>query len=161
MLFRSYFSKGDKYLGYIAVADVIKEDSPKAAGADPVDPYYVVSELVRPQPFALFCGEGGVAESDLPEVKEYLRFLTRGTWNRRSESDAVLLRVVTGWRPERIVSMNRAVLRLAVFEGFLERSVPFAVAISEAVDIAQAFGTEDSGRFVNGILTREIGRAHV
>lgn len=44
----------------------------------------------------LFCGEGGVAESDPPEVKEYLRFLARGAWNRRSESDAVLLRVVTG-----------------------------------------------------------------
>ena len=104
----------------------------------------------------LFCGEGGVAESDLPEVKEYLRFLARGAWNRRSESDAVLLRVVTGWRPERIVSVDRAVLRLAVFEGFLERSVPFAVAISEAVDIAQTFGTEDSGRFVNGVLARVV-----
>ena len=70
----------------------------------------------------------------------------------RGESDDVLLHVITGWRPERIVSVDRAVLRLAVFEGFLERSVPFAVAISEAVDIAQTFGTEDSGRFVNGVL---------
>lgn len=104
----------------------------------------------------LFCGEGGVAESDLPEVKEYLRFLVRGAWTRRSESDDVLLRVITGWRPERIVSVDRAVLRLAVFEGFLERSVPFAVAISEAVDIAQTFGTEDSGRFVNGVLARVV-----
>ena len=52
--------------------------------------------------------------------------------------------------------MDRAVLRLAVFEGFLERSVPFAVAISEAVDIAQTFGTEDSGRFVNGVLARVV-----
>ena len=52
--------------------------------------------------------------------------------------------------------MDRAVLRLAVFEGFLERSVSFAVAISEAVDIAQTFGTEDSGRFVNGVLARVV-----
>ena len=104
----------------------------------------------------LFCGEGGVAEPDPPEVKEYLRFLARGAWMHRGESDDVLLHVITGWRPERIVSVDRAVLRLAVFEGFLERSVPFAVAISEAVDIAQTFGTEDSGRFVNGVLARVL-----
>ena len=104
----------------------------------------------------LFCGEGGVAEPDPPEVKEYLRFLARGAWMHRGESDDVLLHVITGWRPERIVSVDRAVLRLAVFEGFLERSVPFAVAISEAVDIAQTFGTEDSGRFVNGVLARVV-----
>ena len=48
------------------------------------------------------------------------------------------------------------VIEFVVFEGFLERSVPFAVTISEAVDIAQAFGTEDSGRFVNGVLARVV-----
>lgn len=105
---------------------------------------------------ALFLSEGGVAEDESQEVKEYLRFLALGAWGRRDETDGVLLRVVTGWRPERMVSVDRAVLRLAVFEGFLERAVPFAVAISEAVDIAQAFGTEDSGRFVNGVLARVV-----
>ncbi len=104
----------------------------------------------------LFLGEGGIAEEEPQEVRDYLRFLVAGAWRRRDESDGVLLRVVTGWRPERMVSVDRAVLRLAVFEGFLERAVPFAVAISEAVDIAQAFGTEDSGRFVNGVLARVL-----
>lgn len=104
----------------------------------------------------LLWSEGGIAEDETPEVREYLRFLALGAWNRRGEADDVLLRVVTGWRPERMVSVDRAVLRLAVFEGFLERSVPFAVAISEAVDIAQAFGTDDSGRFVNGVLARVL-----
>lgn len=104
----------------------------------------------------LFLDEGSIAEAEAPEVKEYLRFLVSGAWGRRDESDGILLRVVTGWRPERMVSVDRAVLRLAVFEGFLERAVPFAVAISEAVDIAQSFGTEDSGRFVNGVLARVL-----
>ena len=104
----------------------------------------------------LFGGEGGIAEAEPPEVKEYLRFLVLGAWRRRDESDGVLLRVVTGWRPERMVAVDRAVLRLAIFEGFLERTVPFAVAISEAVDIAQTFGTDDSGRFVNGVLARVL-----
>jgi N utilization substance protein B len=53
-----------------------------------------------------------------------------------------------------MVAVDRAILRLAVFEGFLEKKVPVAVAISEAVNLARAFGTEDSGKFVNGVLSR-------
>lgn len=104
----------------------------------------------------LFLGEGSFVEEESPAVKEYSRFLGLGAWRCRGEADDILLRVVTGWRPERMVAVDRAVLRLALFEGFLERSVPFAVAIAEAVDIAQAFGTEDSGRFVNGVLARVV-----
>lgn len=104
----------------------------------------------------LFLEEGGIAASESAEVREYLKFLVSGAWGRREESDEVLLRVVTGWRPERMVAVDRAVLRLAIFEGFLERCVPFAVAIAEAVEIAQTLGTEDSGRFVNGVLARVV-----
>lgn len=105
---------------------------------------------------AAFTSEGGLAEEERSEVKDYLRFLVTGAWSRHLESDALMLRVVTGWRPERMVSVDRAVLRLAIFEGFLDRSVPFAVAISEAVEIARSFGTEESGRFVNGVLARVV-----
>ena len=93
-----------------------------------------------------------VTETD--EVKEYLFFLLKGTWRRRAEADNLMLRLVTGWRPERMVAVDRAVLRLAIFEGFLEKNIPTAVAISEAIELARAFGTEESGRFVNGVLAR-------
>ncbi|NLL37128.1 MAG: transcription antitermination factor NusB [Fretibacterium sp.] len=106
--------------------------------------------------------EGGAADEDVGAsgepvgVRDYLRFLVTGAWERRAEADGLMLQVITGWRPDRMVSVDLAVLRLALFEGFLERVVPFAVAISEAVELAQLFGTEDSGRFVNGVLARVL-----
>ena len=64
----------------------------------------------------LFLGAGSLAETEPPEVKEYCRFLARGAWDRRAEADELLLRVVTGWRPERMVSVDRAILRLIIIE---------------------------------------------
>jgi len=55
-----------------------------------------------------------------------------------------------------MVAVDRAAVRLALFEGVVARTTPLAVAISEAVELAKSFGTEDSGRFVNGVLGRIV-----
>ena len=102
----------------------------------------------------LFLEEEGIGEAELPEAKDYCRFLTRGAWERHAEVDDLLLRVVTGWRPERMVSVDRAILRLMIFEGFLRRELPLRSAIAEAVEMARVFGTDNSARFVNGVLAR-------
>ncbi|MDR2528397.1 MAG: transcription antitermination factor NusB [Synergistaceae bacterium] len=98
--------------------------------------------------------EDGFAPGERGEVREYLSFLVKGGWKRRTEIDNWMRMVVTGWRPENMAAVDRAVLRVAIFEGFLEKTVPVAVAISEAVELAQIFGTEASGKFVNGVLGR-------
>ncbi len=103
-----------------------------------------------------FFSADGIASEEVSEVKDYAQFLVTGAWSDRAKSDSLMLQVVTGWRPDRMVSVDRAVLRLVIFEGFLEKAVPFAVAISEAVEIARTFGTEESGRFVNGVLARIV-----
>ncbi|MDR1621066.1 MAG: transcription antitermination factor NusB [Synergistaceae bacterium] len=99
-----------------------------------------------------FVSEGGFAFEEGTEVKEYLSFLVKGTWEKRFEIDNAMRMIVTGWSPEHMVAVDRAVLRLAIFEGFLEKKVPIAVVIAEAVELARAFGTEDSWKFVNGVL---------
>ncbi|MDR1648637.1 MAG: transcription antitermination factor NusB [Synergistaceae bacterium] len=101
-----------------------------------------------------FVSEGGFAFGEESGVKEYFSFLAKGVWSGRSDIDNTMRRVVTGWRPERMVAVDRAVLRMAIFEGFVKKKVPVAVAISEAVVLAAAFGTEDSGKFVNGVLAK-------
>ena len=101
-----------------------------------------------------FNSENGFAFEETSEVKQYMSFLVRGVWDRWHEIDNLMRKVVSGWRPERMVSVDRAVLRMAIFEGFIEKKVPLAVAISEAVELARAFGTEDSGKFVNGVLAK-------
>jgi N utilization substance protein B len=90
------------------------------------------------------------------DAQNYMVFLVKGVWGERPDIDDVLRKVVTGWRIERMVAVDRAVLRVAIFEGFLKGEVPVAVAISEAVELARVFGTEDSGRFVNGVLAKVL-----
>jgi len=89
-------------------------------------------------------------------TQNYMIFLVRGVWSARTDIDDMMRRIVVGWRLERMVSVDRAVLRVAIFEGFLNKEVPVAVAISEAVELASAFGTEDSSRFVNGVLAKVL-----
>jgi N utilization substance protein B len=100
----------------------------------------------------VFTSEDGFASEENAEVKEYLRFLVEGVWSKRRDIDNRMRMVLTGWRPERMVAVDRAVLRLAIFEGFIEKEVPIPVAISEAVEVARFFGAEESGKFVNGVL---------
>jgi N utilization substance protein B len=67
--------------------------------------------------------------------------------------DALIRDHATGWTLERMPAVDRAVLRMAAFELMHRPDVPVAVSISEAVELAQQFSTEDSGRFVNGLLS--------
>src|SRR5438094_8200485 len=81
----------------------------------------------------------------------YLEECARGTQEHRAELDAIIARLAEGWTLERIANVDRIVLRLALYE-ILYRSVPPAVSINAAVEIAKKYSTEESGRFVNGIL---------
>ena len=77
----------------------------------------------------------------------------------REQSDAIseLLREnIIGWRPERMVAVDKAAISIALYEGIISAKVPVAVAISEAVELAKSYGTSDSGRFVNGVLGRIV-----
>ena len=89
-------------------------------------------------------------------MEEYARDLLEGTWNHRIEIDQMIRTHVVGWRPERMVAVDRAAVRLALFEGVVARKTPLAVAISEAMELAKQYGTEDSGRFVNGVLGKIV-----
>ncbi|MBQ7152127.1 MAG: transcription antitermination factor NusB [Synergistaceae bacterium] len=93
-------------------------------------------------------------QDDTPEVKRRCRSLSSKVWSRRGEIDGILLRTVTGWRPERMMSVDRSILRLLVFEGFIEKTLPVKSAITEAVRLANDFGTKDSARFVNGVMCK-------
>ena len=93
-----------------------------------------------------------IAQDDKPEVKARCREIVSQVLSRKDEIDGVLVRIVTGWRPERMVSVDRTILRLMIFEGFLLKSLPVKAAITEAAVLAGDFGTDDSPRFVNGVM---------
>jgi N utilization substance protein B len=80
--------------------------------------------------------------------------LTDGVEGNRPEIDDLLRTYSTGWNLERMPVIDRAVLRIGAFELAHRPDVPTAVVLSEAVDMATRFSTDDSGRFVNGLLAR-------
>ncbi|HEY3241083.1 MAG TPA: transcription antitermination factor NusB [Acidimicrobiia bacterium] len=80
--------------------------------------------------------------------------LVRGVEDHREEVDALIRKYADRWSLERMPVIDRNLLRMAVFELAHCPEVPVAVAISEAVELAKRYSTDDSGRFVNGMLGR-------
>jgi len=95
-------------------------------------------------------------EHEEPVVVDFARKLVFGVVENEREIDLLILKNLVGWRPERMVAVDRAAIRLALYEGVIAVCSPLPVAISEAVELAKSFGTEDSGRFVNGVLGRIV-----
>lgn len=92
---------------------------------------------------------------DLPVAPDaYAVELLRGVEDNVVELDGLLREYSQNWTVERMPAVDRAVLRLGCFELTHEPDVPTAVVISEAVELAKQYSTENSGRFVNGLLAR-------
>ncbi len=87
-----------------------------------------------------------------PDLQGRALRLTLGVLQHRAELDRALAAVADRWRVERMPVIDRAVLRLALYELRHEPDVPTAVVLNEAVRIVKVFSTENSGRFVNGVL---------
>ena len=83
--------------------------------------------------------------------------LILGTLQHRAEADAVITKHAKNWDISRMAAVDRNILRLAIFEMLHRDDIPPVVSINEAVDIAKKFSTDDSGKFVNGILDKVRG----
>jgi N utilization substance protein B len=94
-------------------------------------------------------------ESDENAI-EYARELIGGIAENRAEIDGLVRMNMTGWRPERMGVIDRAAVFLALYEGVVGRKVDVPVAISEAVELARLFGSDESARFVNGVLGKIV-----
>src|SRR5581483_10106378 len=80
--------------------------------------------------------------------------LARGVEEHHDEIDAIITKFADRWSIDRMPVIDRNLLRIAVFELGWQPEIPLGVAISEAVDLAKRYSTDDSGRFVNGMLGR-------
>lgn len=71
---------------------------------------------------------------------------------KRSELDTLIEQYSNGWKLERLGKAELAILRIAIYELLFDESVPDAVAINEAVELAKQYGDDKAPRFINGIL---------
>jgi N utilization substance protein B len=88
------------------------------------------------------------------EERLFAEPLIRGTLAHRAEIDEHIKKHVRNWELHRIAAVDRNVMRLAIYEMLYRDDIPPVVSINEAVDIAKKFSTQDSGKFVNGVLDR-------
>lgn len=98
----------------------------------------------------------GVSENDLvgSDLAEYASSLVTGVVEHLEEIDERIAAVAQNWTLERMPIVDRNIIRLAAYEVLFCDEIPTGVAINEAVELAKAFGTDDSPKFVNGVLGR-------
>jgi N utilization substance protein B len=89
-----------------------------------------------------------------PDGRAYADELVRGVAAAMSDLDRHVVEASAHWRIERMTRVDRNVLRLGSWELVHRKDIPRAVVLDEAVELAKAFGTDDSGSFVNGVLNR-------
>ncbi len=123
----------------------------------------VALQTLYEQEFRLSCGD---TTFDIDEVlqrnihryqdtiddQEFIVKLVKGVLTEEAELDAALQPIAPEWPINQIARMDRLVLRLGLYELLHEPSVPPKVVINEAVELAKAFGGENSSKFVNGVL---------
>jgi N utilization substance protein B len=90
-------------------------------------------------------------------VRVFAEPLIRGTLEHQTELDERIKNYAKNWDLHRMAVVDRNILRLAIYEMLYRDDIPPIVSINEAVDIAKKFSTQDSGKFVNGILDKVKG----
>ncbi|MEC0230915.1 transcription antitermination factor NusB [Paenibacillus alba] len=86
----------------------------------------------------------------------YIVELVEGTYSHKVSIDELLEEYLKGWAMDRLSRVDREVLRLAVYEMLYRDDVPPKVVVNEAIDLAKHYGTDESGKFVNGVLGKMI-----
>jgi N utilization substance protein B len=131
----------------------------------PEDLEAALNQFWQSQRSAAIAGDKGAATwgqpVDLPPptveeaaVRLFADPLIRGAIQYAAEADAIIEKHAENWKLHRIAAVDRNILRLAIYEMLHRDDIPPVVSINEAVEIAKKFSTQDSGKFVNGILDK-------
>lgn len=94
--------------------------------------------------------------NDVQKDKEYIQEKYNDILSHLDEIDATLNKKVEKWKTTRMPKVDLTILRLAVYEILFEEDIPEKVAINEAVELAKKYGSDKSGGFVNGALSKVI-----
>lgn len=94
------------------------------------------------------------AHLETSEIDEFLQALVQGVAKNKSEIDGIITNHLENWTISRLPSVEKTVLRIAVYEIGHMDDIPLNVSINEAVELAKRYGDDKSGKFVNGVLSR-------
>jgi transcription antitermination protein NusB len=100
---------------------------------------------------------GAVVDALAVPPDPYCAHLLEAVGAHGAEADRLVAGASIGWAPERMAVVDRLVLRLATTELLDPDGPPAAVVLDEAVELAKVYSTDESGRFVNGVLSAIVG----
>lgn len=106
----------------------------------------------RRQGWSVTLSDAPGALSPTDSAIRYATTLIEGVQEHTAEIDGLIDRHAERWTIVRMPVVDKNLLRIAIFELLWSKEVPTAVVINEAIELAKSFSTEDSGRFVNGLL---------
>jgi N utilization substance protein B len=86
------------------------------------------------------------------DVRDFARSLLQDVLERKDEIDGIIEKTAPAWPTEQLAAIDRNVLRIAIRECIVDNLTPVGAAINEAVELAKEYGSESSGRFINGVL---------
>lgn len=84
---------------------------------------------------------------------DFIQDLVRGTENHQADIDRVISSFLQGWTLGRLSYVDRSILRMAVYELMYRSDIPEKVTLNEAIELSKSFSTEESSRFINGVLS--------
>ncbi|WP_088104727.1 transcription antitermination factor NusB [Halalkalibacter urbisdiaboli] len=86
----------------------------------------------------------------------FLHELVEGTVKHKPDLDRIISANLQGWTIDRMGHVDRAIARMALYEMKFIDDIPMNVTFNEAIELAKAFGGEESGRFINGVLSKSV-----
>lgn len=92
---------------------------------------------------------------------EYLDFLVKGTMENLDKIDEIITNNLENWTIARLSNIDRNILRIATFEMLKSTEVPVNVVMDEGIEIAKAFGDDQSSKFVNAVLSKVKQHLHL
>ncbi len=95
------------------------------------------------------------------ETKDYAQRLLEATMHHLKGTDNILMEIIQNWDFQRVATIDRSILRFSATEILYFPDIPVKVSIDEAIEIAKMYSTENSGKFVNGILDEIVRRENL
>ncbi len=93
-------------------------------------------------------------KGDPGEQRDFIEDIYNGTLDKKEEIDELISSFAVGWKVERLASLDRNILRMAIYELLYYESTPPEVVMNEAIELSKEYGTDNAPKFVNGILDR-------
>ena len=89
-------------------------------------------------------------------IRDFTKELIDGVEENRRKIDELITTYSQGWDMDRMPVIDRNILRIGIYEVLWSKDVPEAVAISEALELAQTLSTDDSSKYINGVLSKIV-----